>query len=140
MVEGENLPTAALRKARIQANAFEVVIAFVCFLSTLSFFVDPTYLERSAFAEAAPAFRYLWALMLLIASSGILYGVWKGKANIEVAGLISLSSASAMQSFALISVRGWGSVLSIGVFFAIGWACLVRARLLWKYGIERVTE
>lgn len=136
----ETFEQRAARKARYIANAFEVLIARLCIFSALSFFFEPGYLERSAIGQAAPAIRYVWVAMMIGAAIAVLAGLRFGLAHIEVAGLILLSSAVVMQGVATITEIGPRAILSVGLFVAVGWACLQRASLVWRHGVHKVRE
>lgn len=130
----------AARRARLEANAFEVLIAFLCLLSAISYFLEPDYLERSPIGQTVPAFQYAWVTMLLSSAGGILFGIIKGSARFEVGGLVMLAAIAGMQVVALVSHFWPAGLTSSALFLAVAWACLVRARLLWRYGISMVRE
>lgn len=88
--------------------------------------------------QAEPFVRYAWVSGLSLSCIGILVGLWTGRANLEVAGLILLSSAAGMQAVALVFIIGMQALVSIGTFVAVTWAALTRARLVWKHGMNRV--
>lgn len=118
------------RRVRIEANAFELLIAFLCALSALAYFLVPDYLEESAIGQATAIVRYVWVTLLAASAGFITTGLWNGRGDLEAAGLVCLATASALQAIALALTIGGGSLTSIGTFAAVAWACIMRLRLL----------
>lgn len=127
----------AARRARLEANAFEVFLALACFTISLAFWVEPHYLDTAPIGQALPAIRYIWVTLLTGAWVGILWGLWRGTARIEAVGLVLLAMTAALQSVALIASVGPRGATSFVLFTAVSWACWVRVRLLMRVRVPQ---
>ena len=119
------------RAVRFQVNCFEALIALLCLISALSFYVDPHSLDDQAVGTVIPiGWAWCWTTGLALAGAGILAGIWTGRANVESAGLILLSSAVAIQATAVIAYRGPSAIISTLLAAAVVISSLVRVRIL----------
>lgn len=118
------------RRTRVEANSFEVLIAVLCGISAIAHLLVPNHLNDSPMGEAAAVVRFAWVVLLASAGGFIFSGLWSGKAHLEVAGLIFLSAACAIQAVAVLFVVGSAALTTIVIFAAVAWACLVRARII----------
>lgn len=121
-------------RARFEANSWEVFIAFLCLLACLTYFVGDGVQERSPTGELLGRWGYLWVAGLFLAAVLILAGLWFGRANVEVAGLVSLVTAVLIQVLALLSVIGLSAVFSAVTFIGLAWAAGARAATIARSG------
>lgn len=124
-------------RLRFEANAFEALIAFLALLTSVRFFVAPSDLDASAVAQALPPWDHIWNAGYGLGGLAILLGLWKGRSDIEAAGLAFLASACGIQTMALLTIRGPSAAASIGVFGAVALACGARIFLIVRFGGSR---
>ncbi|MPZ13806.1 MAG: hypothetical protein GEU73_05180 [Chloroflexi bacterium] len=123
------------RKIRVEANAFEIVIATLCLLSSLVYLVGPEAQRDPAIVRLLGDFIWVWAGALVVAGLSIIGGLWFGSPRWEIAGLLLLSSAAALQALAFMAFIGFAASVPMGLFVSIAWASLVRVRLVLMHRV-----
>jgi hypothetical protein len=119
------------RRVRFQVNAFEVVVAVIALTTCVYGLADPAVIRESTLNEAIPiAWAYIWHAGYGLAAVGIIAGLWRGRRNEEAAGLILMASAVAIQTVAVVAVRGTSASSSVLVLLAVTLGCACRAGLL----------
>lgn len=121
------------RRARLEVNAFEALIALLCLLAAAKFFVDPGNLDASAVGRALPPWDFLWNAGFGLGGLAILAGLWAGRGDVEVAGLFLLSTAILLQGIAVLVIYGWAGLVSEALYAAVVLACAERARIVWRF-------
>ena len=118
------------RRQRIEANSFEFWIAFAALLVAAQFFVAPGNLTQTPVGRALPPWDLVWNIVLLLGSALILIGLWIGRADFEVGGLVFTATAIAIQVIAILVAVGSAGGVSAFIFTGVAWACLSRARAI----------
>lgn len=131
------MSSGRLRRIRFEANGFEAMIAIACTVSALRFFLDPDALSRSPVGQVLHPWDYLWSVGFLLGGLGILAGLWFGRGDFEVFGLLFLAGAVTVQASAVLRM-GEDKITGVIVYAAVALACAARARLIWHFAA--VTE
>jgi hypothetical protein len=123
----------AARRARFAVNSFEALIAWLCLLTAVGFWVTPDLPGQTPVGRLIGDAGYAWVSCLFSSSVGILAGLWRGSVPLEVAGIVLLVVALVIQIVALYVVAGFASLLSIATLAGVAWACAMRAVILLRY-------
>lgn len=123
------------RRTRFQANPFETLIALLAVISAVVFLLPPDpAIDGSTVEQAVPLWVALvWNVLYGLSGVGILAGLWTGKANVEVAGLILLVSGVLVSTVAALDVRGESALAGVFTFLAVALSCAVRIRILTQH-------
>ena len=124
----------------VQANAFEALIAIMCVIAAIGAFADPASLRDSVVGQELHPWDFLWNGMFGVSGILILVGLLNPErtyqygrvriegAGAEIAGLIFLGTAVAINGAAAIAVNGLSP--GIGILTAVVFACIYRVRAL----------
>ena len=118
------------RRTYLLANVFELFVAVLAALASLTFFLDPSQLADSAVGRALPPFDYAWNVGYGLGALLVAAGLWKIDGYLEVAGLSLFTAAVLINGIAIIAVGG--SVGTIFVYVAFAASCLLRAFMVLK--------
>lgn len=126
---------------RFAANSFEAWIAVAAVLTSARFFLDPTArLEDTPVGVAFAPWDTVWSVLYLLGGLGILLGLWLGRGDLEVAGLMFLSGALVIQSIATVMLLGRTAIVGITLYVSVILACQARAWLIYRYNAHRIVE
>lgn len=135
------MPNRNARFVRVWVNSFEASIALVGAITSISFFVNPDDLARSPVGLALHPWDYLWNAGYLIGAVGILFGLWKGRGDVEAGGLMFFAGAILVQAGAVFDVVGWAQgIVGIAVYLSIVAACSARVLLIHRFSAAAVRE
>lgn len=123
------------------ANPHEAFIALLSFLVAVQFFLSPTNLDNSAVGRELPPWDWIWNSGLALGALFILVGLYRGRANVEVAGLMFHSGAILVQAIAVVAIFGIArAVLTLGIYLAAVAANLARAWVVVRYRTAVIIE
>lgn len=120
-------------KARLQHNAFEVWVAFAAILTSVSFLLAPEAARQTPIGIALARFAWTWTYGYGIAGVLLLFGLWRGKANVEVAGLCLLSAALLMNALAGIALAWPAAFVSTIVYLSCACASVTRVVVISQH-------
>lgn len=123
------------RRSRFEANAFEAVIATVCLIVAMQFFLAPQSLEAQRTAQILQGnVLWAWNVDLGISAIAILSGLWTARGNWEAAGLFLLCGALVVQIVAVLFAVGVAALVGLSLSVGIVVACLARVAMIVRGG------
>lgn len=135
------MPRWGARYVRFAANGFEAWIAIAAVLTAVRFFLDPSaVLDETPVGITFGPWDTIWTFGYLFGGLGILSGLWVGRGDFEVAGLMFMSGALLVQSIATAILLGGAAIVGVTLYLSVVTACLARAWLIVRYTANRVTE
>lgn len=120
------------RRLRFEANAFEVFVAVAGLNAAVAFFAAPAALDSSPIGRALRPWDVVWNGLLAVGALLILVGLWRGRVNVEAAGLVTLSAAIVILCVAIAATVGAQGAVSIAIDSACVLTCGARLRSLTR--------
>lgn len=120
------------RRARLEANSFEVFLAFLALLSGVFYFLLPDPGDAPLGSVVHP-WDYVWAAAIALSGAGIIGGLYRGRADVEAGSLVVLCTCALIQAAALYAQRGPVALPNVFVFLSLVWCAAIRVRLILIY-------
>lgn len=118
------------RNEYIRQHPLALTVAAVCALTALAFLVIEAPKEAAITVALTAPVATLWMLMLGAGGALTLWGAWHQSPRIEAGGLVLLAAACTADIYAIVAVRGPGSLLGSSPILGVGLGAAIRAVLI----------